>query len=60
MKEKMLDRFKFSDELKKKLVMLVVYQNRPLKELSREYGLPNAHMLANWVNAYKNYLKKEL
>ena len=50
MKEKMLDRFKFSDELKEKLVMLVVYQNRPLKELSRQYGLPNAHMLANWVN----------
>ena len=59
MKEKMLDRFKFSDELKEKLVMLVVYQNRPLKELSRQYGLPNAHMLANWVNVYKRTLEKK-
>lgn len=58
MKEKMLDRFKFSDELKEKLVMLVVYQNRPLKELSRQYELPNAHMLANWVNVYKKSLEK--
>lgn len=58
MKEKMLDRFKFSDELKEKLVMLVVYQNRPLKELFRQYGLPNAHILANWVSANKRTLKK--
>ena len=58
MKEKMLDRFKFSDQLKEKLVMLVVYQNRPLKELSRQYGLPIAHMLANWVNVHKRLLEK--
>lgn len=58
MKGKMLDRFKFSDELKEKLLMLVVYPNRPLKELSGQYGLPNAHMLANWVNAYKRSLEK--
>lgn len=58
MKQKMLDRFKFSDELKEKLVMLVVYQNRPLKELSRQYGLPNVHKLANWVNVYKRTLEK--
>lgn len=58
MKEKMLDRFKFPDELKQKLVMLVVYQNRLPKELSRQYGLPNAHMLVNWVNIYKRSLEK--
>ena len=58
MKEKMLDRFSYSDELKDKLVMLVVYQNRPIKELSRQYGLPNAHMLVNWVNVYKKSLEK--
>ena len=28
MKEKMLDRFKFSEELKEKLVIMVVYLNR--------------------------------
>ena len=38
--------------------MLVFYQNSPLKELSRQYGLPNAHMLANWVNVYKRTLEK--
>jgi transposase-like protein len=58
MKEKTLDRFKFSDDLKEKLVMLVVYQNHPIKELSRQYGLPNAHILVNWVNAYKKSLEK--
>ena len=35
MKEKMLDRFKFSDELKEKVVIMVVYQNRFPKELSQ-------------------------
>ena len=58
MKEKMLDRFKFPDELKEKLVMLVVYQNRLPIELSRQYGLPNAHILVNWVNIYKRSLEK--
>ena len=58
MKEKMLDRFKFPDALKEKLVMLVVYQNRPPKELSLQYGLPNAHILVNWVTLYKKSLEK--
>lgn len=58
MKEKMLDQFKFSDELKEKLVMMVVYQNRLPKELSQQYGLPNVHMLTNWVNIYKRSLEK--
>lgn len=58
MKEKMLYRFKYSDELKEKLVMLLVYQNYPIKELSEKYGLPNAHMLVNWVNLYKKSLEK--
>ena len=55
----MLDRFKFSDELKEKLVMMVIYQNRLPKQLSEQYGLPNAHMLVNWVNIYKKTLEKE-
>ena len=59
MKEKMLDRFKFPDALKEKLVMLVVYQNRPPKELSLLYGLPNAHILVNWVNLYKKSLESD-
>jgi len=56
MKEKMLDQFKFSDELKEKLVIMIVYQNRLPKELARQYGLPNVHMLTNWVNIYKRSL----
>lgn len=58
MKEKMLARFKFSDELKEKLVTMVVYQNRLPKELAKQYGLPNVHMLINWVNIYKRTLEK--
>jgi transposase-like protein len=58
MKEKMLDQFKFSDELKEKLVIMVVYQNRLPKELARQYGLPNVHILTNWVNIYKRSLEK--
>ena len=58
MKEKMLAQFKFSDELKEKLVMMVVYKNRLAKDLSKQYGLPNAHMLVNWVNLYKRSLEK--
>lgn len=54
----MLDQFKFSNELKEKLVMLVVYQNRLPKELSQQYRLPNVHILTNWVNIYKRSLEK--
>ena len=58
MKEKMLDQFKFSDELKEKLVIMVVYQNRLPKQLCQQYGLPNVHILTNWVNIYKRSLEK--
>ena len=58
MKVEMLDQFKFSDELKEKLVTMVVYQNRLPKELSRQYGLPNVYILTNWVNIYKRSLDK--
>jgi transposase-like protein len=58
MKEKMLNQFKFSPDLKEKLVMMVVYQNRHVKEVSQQYGLPNDHILANWVNIYKRSLEK--
>ena len=57
MKEKMLSRFKFPNELKDKLTALVVYQNRNPKELVTEYGLPNVYMLVNWVRIYKKSLE---
>ena len=57
MKEKMLSRFKFSDELKDKLTALVVFQNCSPKELAAEYDLPNVYMLVNWVRIYKKSLE---
>ncbi len=57
MKEKMLSRFKISDQLKEKLITQVVYQNRNPKDLARQYGLPNVHMLINWVRNYKKSLE---
>jgi transposase-like protein len=50
MKEKMIARFKFSDELKEQLVSMVAYQNRLPKELAKQHGLPNAYILVNWVS----------
>jgi transposase-like protein len=49
MKAKMLEQFKFTDELKERLVLLVVFQNQSPKELAKKYGLPNVHILTNWV-----------
>ena len=57
MKEKMLEQFKFSSDLKEKLVLIVVYKNRVPKDLCRQYGLPITHMLVNWVNIYKRSLE---
>ena len=57
MKEKNLDRFEFSDELKEKLVLLVVYQNQSPKRLAKQYGLPNVYILSNWVRIYKKSLE---
>lgn len=57
MKEKNLDQFEFSDELKEKLVLLVVYQNQSPKKLSKQYGLPNVYILSNWVRIYKKSLE---
>jgi transposase len=37
---------------------MVVYQNRSLKDLAKRYGLPNVHILANWIRIYKKILEK--
>jgi transposase len=55
---KMLEQFKFSDKLREKLVLMVVYQNYSAKDLAKKYGLLNVHMLANWVVLYKRTLEK--
>lgn len=58
MKAQMLEQFQFTDELKERLVLLVVFQNQSPKELAKKYGLPNVHILANWVRIYKRTLEK--
>ena len=58
MKAQMLEQFKFTDELREKLVLMVVYQNYPPKALAKKYGLPNVHILINWVTIYKRTLEK--
>ena len=58
MEAEMLGQFKFSNELKEKLILMVVYQNHCPRALAKQYGLPNNHILANWVRIYKKTLDK--
>jgi transposase-like protein len=53
-----LEQFKFTDEFKEKLVLMVVYHNHSPESLVKKYGLPNIYMLANWVSIYKRSLEK--
>jgi len=57
MKEKNFGQFEFSDDMKEKLVLLVVYQNQSPKKLAKQYGLPNVYILSNWVRIYKKSLE---
>jgi transposase-like protein len=58
MKAKMLEQFQFTDELKERLVLMVVFQNQSPKDLAKKYGLPNSYILTNWVKIYKRTLEK--
>jgi len=58
MKEKMMEQFSFTEEFKEKLVLLVMYRNQSLKEVTKSYQLPNAHILNNWITIYKKKLEK--
>ena len=58
MKEKMLEQFEFPDDLKEKIIGLVLYQNQPVKEVAKKYELPNVHIIANWIRIYKKKLEK--
>ena len=53
-----LEQFKFTDEFKEKLVLMVVYHNHSPKSLVKKYGLPNSYILTNWVRIYKRNLEK--
>ena len=57
MKEQMLERFKFPKKLKEELVGLVLYKGMGTKDVAEKYGLPNSHVLANWINLYKKKLE---
>ena len=58
MKIKNLEQFQFTDELKERLILMVVFQNHNPKDLVKKYGLPNVHILTNWVRIYKRTLEK--
>ena len=58
MKEKMLEQFKFSEDLKEKIVSLVLYKKHTAKDVARMYDLPNVHIIANWIRIYKKNLEK--
>src|ERR1700712_4268873 len=58
MKEKMMEQFSFTEEFKEKLVLLVMYRNQSVKEVTKSYQLPNVHILNNWITLYKKKLEK--
>jgi len=58
MKEKMLEQFEFPDDLKEKIIGLVLYKNQSVKEVAKKYELPNVHIISNWVRIYKKKLEK--
>jgi transposase-like protein len=58
MKEKMLERFKFSAQLKDELVQMVMYKGEDPKSLTIKYRLPHVSTLLNWVAIYKKKLNK--
>jgi transposase-like protein len=57
MKDQMLERFSFPKKLKEELVSLVMYNGVDAKVVAEKYGLPNVHILANWINQYKKKLE---
>ena len=58
MKEEAIARFDYPEELKEKLIELVVYQNYSKEEVAKKYGLVNTYMLTNWIIGYKKKLEK--
>ena len=57
MKEKMLERFNFSQKLKDELVFLVMYKGMGADVVARRYGLPHVNTLINWIKLYKKKLE---
>lgn len=45
MQEKMLEQFEFPDDLKEKIIGLVLYQNQPVKEVVKKYELSPAETI---------------
>ncbi|RYY49992.1 MAG: transposase [Chitinophagaceae bacterium] len=57
MKEKMLQQFAFSEQVKEEIIRLVLYQQQSAKAVAQKYGLPNVHIIANWIRIYKKKLE---
>ena len=49
MKERMLERFKFTAVLKEKLVHMMMYHGAEVKDLVKKYRLPHASTLRNGI-----------
>ncbi|WP_256004830.1 transposase [Pedobacter deserti] len=58
MKEEAIAIFDYAEELKEKLIELVVYQNYSKEEVAKKYGLVNTYILTNWIIGYKKKLEK--
>ena len=58
MKEKKPEHFEFSEEVKERIIGLVLYQKQSAKEVAKKYDLQNVHIISNWVRIYKKNLEK--
>jgi transposase-like protein len=58
MKHEILKQFEFSEDLKEKIIIQVLYQSQPAKLVAKKYGVPNVHIIANWIRIYKKNLEK--
>ena len=54
----MLEQFEFSEKVKEEIIGLVLYQGQPVKVVTKKYGLPNIHIITNWIRIYKKKLEK--
>ena len=58
MKPEIKEPITYSEAFKEKLILLVMYQNQPAKEIAKRYRLPNVYVLLNWITNYKKKLEK--
>ena len=57
MKQEAIARFDYPEELKEKLIELVVCQNYSKEEVAKKYGLVNTYILTNWIIGYREKIQ---